>query len=226
MSYIPLFSSPKPRQTSTIDHDILYHTESGLSLYMFLIKGLQDITTSWMELVHKWKSTSCTKDLPNLDIPEFSDGDFLQDCSSQSSFTHGIFLACFSISAPWPQGYLSQMALHQHNPFCDVCLPLLEKDIGNYSGHTPLPPLIMRSLGVACIINCGPLCWSFREKTEVREVGENRNPSSQAEGESSTNLISCSWSHSSAATCCQKHVFENSNRCELRQSVWISNDSC
>lgn len=49
-----------------------------------------------------------------------------------------------------------------------------------------------------------------------------------AKGESSGNLISGSWPHSSAATCCQKQGFKkkNSNRCESRRSVWISRASC
>lgn len=86
------------------------------------------------------------KTLSDLDIPEFSDGDFRQG-SSHSSFPLAVFLACFSSSAPWPQGYLSQMVLHRHKSILLHMPAPFRKRHRNYSGHTPLPPLIMRSLG-------------------------------------------------------------------------------
>ena len=93
----------------------------------------------------------------------------------------------------------------------------------NYPGHTLLSPLPMRPQWGCLGHLLQPIRQTFQGvKTRLRKVGDNRNLKSHTKGESSANLISCSWSHSSAATCCQKHGFKNSNRCEKRQSVWIS----
>lgn len=68
----------------------------------------------------------------------------------------------------------------------------------NYSGHTSLSPLTMRPLR-GCLSHHVAHWVEGGGKTRLREVGENRNPNSHAKGESSANLTSCSWSHSSAA---------------------------
>lgn len=39
MSHVPLFPSPKPRQTSMTDHDIFFHAESGLGLFSSCVPG-------------------------------------------------------------------------------------------------------------------------------------------------------------------------------------------
>lgn len=161
-----------------------------------------------MELVYGQKSISWSKVLSNFDIPELSDDNFLQHSPqplSPWSLSCSLFWFSSLTSRSFFHEWLCIGTIHSPTPaILEKCTELL----GLYPfphwqrGHWAL-------FGSVIVAHEVEVLGEMR----LREVGEKRNPNSHAEGESSANLISCSWPHSLAATCCQKHGFENSNRC-------------